>query len=687
MKYVSLVLLGLLMAVLAGCGGGGDGGKGDMITKLEEQVTMLEGQLKATQDTLSTTKGTLSETQDTLSETQDTLKTTQDELTTAEGRLETTQDTLKTTQNDLTTAKNALKTTEADLKATEIELEAVEESLSTAQITLATRNAQLDAEKDKLATAQADLETAEADLDKAETDLATRTTELSAAQAALKTAQENSSATETELTNKLTQAQTDLATAQANLQNAQTNLATATTELTTVKSQLATANTNLTTAQNQVVTLQGQVATLNARVTQLQGQVQQGNQNLQDQLDEAQQAELNARAATYIAAINDGGTARSGVTVTYQRGSTLKINPGGNFVSSSGAPSISGFTPRTYTRQVGVSGKQTVYLYTNIQAAGTRAFWKIHGLEVSNAEDSSDRNPTPTAAAVFIPSSGTTATGVKVSGKFDGVSGTFTCTTATYCVGEKSGITLTNLVGAPVDGVRSFGTNGDWTFKPTSITSGVSQNEDTEHLYFGIWMEEPNVASSAHDYEHITGGSGAKNAAGQTNNAADLMSNLSGTAAFRGGAVGKYVTRNQVGENARIGTFTAAVDFTAVFGDTPTLEGRITNFRDGSQTLTGWNVYLGSSGTENNPVSFSAGTLTETGGAKALIGGVPATGNWGATLHGTSNKDLSDRTKYPLASYPKADLAGIVGYFHATDNATAANARAALAGTFGATPR
>jgi len=113
------------------------------------------------------------------------------------------------------------------------------------------------------------------------------------------------------------------------------------------------------------------------------------------QLTEAQQAELSARASQYIAAINDGGTARSGVTVTYERGSTLKINPGGNFQAGAGAPAISGFTPRTYTRQVG--GKQTLYLYTNIQAPGTRPFWKIHGLEVTDATATAneDRNPTP----------------------------------------------------------------------------------------------------------------------------------------------------------------------------------------------------------------------------------------------------------------------------------------------------
>ena len=254
---------------------------------------------------------------------------------------------------------------------------------------------------------------------------------------------------------------------------------------------------------------------------------------LQSQLSEAQQAELNARATAYIAAINGGGMARDDVTVTYERGSTLMINPDGSFDRGSGGPSISGFTARPYTRQVGVSGEETVYLYTNIQVPGTRAFWKVHGLEVTGAQDDEDQNPTPTAAPRTVMED-MVVTMTTVSGRYAGVSGTFTCDmdctddNVEFVQGES--------------GARKFTAGAAaWDFEPSSITSNVQQMRDTEHLYFGIWVQEPNVASAAHDYEHITGGSPTFTGVGD----------LSGTAQFRGGAIGKYVTRNQVGENAK----------------------------------------------------------------------------------------------------------------------------------------
>ena len=437
-------------------------------------------------------------------------------------------------------------------------------------------------------------------------------------------------------------------------------------------------------AERQVATTEKQ------RRQEAERQAEQQQEQLQQQLTEAEQAALNARALSYIAAIHDGGGAmtRSGVTVTYMRGSTLKINPGGNFETGSGAPAISGFTPRTYTREVGVSGEQTLYHYTNIQAPGTRAFWKLHGLSVDAAQDDSAQNPTPTGTARVVRVGATldydeiATYDISVSGTYDGVSGTYTCTACRINDGgdEDSDITAADfdaddwvtLSGSE----RSFVAGNGWDFKPGSINSGVRQDQDTEYLYFGIWVEEPNLASGAHDYEYITGGSSAFTA----------VDTLMGTAKFSGGAVGKYVTRDQVGDNAKIGTFTAAANFTAVFGTNPTLEGRITDFRNGSEALTGWSVYLGATG--NQPADFPRGVLTNEL-ASARVGGVSATGTWDATLYGTDNPGRgeldTDTTKYPLARYPMADLAGLVGNFHATNNTTAEDATAAVAGAFAAT--
>lgn len=425
-----------------------------------------------------------------------------------------------------------------------------------------------------------------------------------------------------------------------------------------------------------------------------QRQAQQKQQELQEQLTEAQQAELNARASQYITAINTGGTDRTSVTVTHERGSTLKINPGGNFETGSGAPAISGFTPHTYAREVGVSGRQTLYLYTNIQAPGTRAFWKDYGLEVTDAHADEAQKPTPTAAARVVRvgddldySDGATYD-IAVAGTYDGVSGTYTCSACAIIDGDDadSDITAADFNAADwvalASGKRSFVSGNNWNFKPSSITNGVRQMRDNEHLYFGIWTQEPNVVSEAHSYQYIVGGS--SEAQGSVSAQTLTYNNLTGTAKFAGGAVGKYATRNQVGENAVVGTFTAAVNLTANF-DADTLEGRITNFRDGSRALANWNVYLGGSAT--GPVTSFDGSVSDAH-VEASIGGVSATGQWDATLHGKDNPGRTQlatapdaATKYPLDRYPQADLAGIVGNFHASST------NAAIAGAFGATPK
>ena len=693
MKYVSLVLLGLLMAVLAGCGGGGDDG---VARTLEEDLALVQADLEAAQSELATTKADLEAREAELTTAQADLATAQSELAATKETLTTTQETLTTTQTDLVDANADLEdkeaelaTTKADLMTTETELDTAEDQLTTARINLATATA-------NLTNAQANLMTAQADLTTAETDLEEKTTELTTTQAELATAKANLTAEQSDLLeaqaalktaqDALAAETTKLLTAQADLKTAQDTLETVRGTLTTTQSALTTARTRVTTLEGQVTTLQGQVTTLTNRVAALQGQVQTENTNLQNQLSEAEQANVDARAGKYLTAINTGGGARSGVTVTYERGSSLMINPGGNFTTSSGAPSISGFTARTYKRQVGVSGEQTVFLYTNIQAAGGRDFWKIHGLDVTGASGDTAQNPTPRGTPSFItnPEVNADAIGLRVGGTYDGVSGTYTCDDGN-CVGTKTDITLSSFV-ETVDGERSFTTEGTWDFKPSGITSDVRQMRDTEHLYFGIWVEEPNVASNDHDYEYIMGG--GDNAFTEVGRVG-----LPGTASFRGGAVGKYVTRNQVGENARIGSFTAAADFTATFGGSPTLEGRLTNFRDGSQTLSGWSVHLGGGGVgaaTNEPAIFDEGTITAQA-ATALIGGVSANGGWGATLYGNTNHQLDhdptatpnprDLVKYPLARYPVADLAGLVGNFYASSD------NAALAGAFAATPR
>lgn len=463
---------------------------------------------------------------------------------------------------------------------------------------------------------------------------------------------------------------------------------------------LEAANTALNTLRGQLTTAQTELEEETERANQAEQEAQQAQQEAQ-QAEE--QADVNVRASAYLTAISGGGAARGGVTVNYERGSTLRINPGGNFQSGSGAPGISGFTARTYTRKVS-SSEQTVYLYTSIQAPGTRPFWQLHGVnDIAAAQANAAFDPTPTGAARVVRAgsdpidyAADATYDISVSGTYDGVSGTYTCSACQIVDGADDGTDVTVADFDATDwvelanGERSFAAGNVWTFKPGSVNSGVQQDRDNEHLYFGIWVLEPNVASDAHSYQYIFGGMTSVVTA-NASAAGTALANfdaLTGTANFTGGAVGKYVTRNQVGENARIGTFSAAANFTADF-DANTLEGRITSFQGSGQALEGeWSLYLGDvdttvTPTTETPIAFAGGTVAAgTGDVSGVIGGVPVTGNWGATLYGSDNTVIADvdRDDYPIASYPVANLAGIAGNFHA------ASPNAALAGAFGVTP-
>ena len=134
----------------------------------------------------------------------------------------------------------------------------------------------------------------------------------------------------------------------------------------------------------------------------------------------------------------------------------------------------------------------------------------------------------------------------------------------------------------------TFANPGSWTFSPTSPTAGVPLTQDNEFLYFGIWYSTPDLAhlaADSHGFEVIHGGSEPYTA----------LASLSGPYKFSGGAIGKYAIADLPGQKAKIGTFTADATLTAVMGGSPTLAGRITNFRENGTALNGWSVTLGTS--------------------------------------------------------------------------------------------
>ena len=367
--------------------------------------------------------------------------------------------------------------------------------------------------------------------------------------------------------------------------------------------------------------------------------------------------ELTALAATDVAA---------GAGVGHIPGESRTFTRPLNLPAKGSAPNVPGsWSSASYSGPRGNVGTDTVYLYTNIQAPSSKAFWKEHGESVTSLTGAaSGFAETATVAgfgtdrSLYQDSVGSPENRDNVSrgGTYDGYSGTFKC--ATGC-----------NIAAAADGALTF--TGDWTFTAslTARRHSSQAQQDSEFLYFGIWAYEPTDAAGAPDVQWAAGG-----------DADDIanFANLTGTATFTGGAIGKYALAKVAGRAAKTGTFTATASFSATFGGSPTISGRITDFKDGGSDLgSGWHVFLGSSASAAATLAATGATGTTT--THGAIDGDTAEGIWAATLHGSDNADMSAAADYTAAKYPRADVAGVSGWFRAN-----AGTNAAIAGAFGA---
>ena len=353
MKYVSLVLLGLLMAVLAGCGGGGDGGKGDKITELTADLEAALGKLSTTEQTLKTTQGDLTATKGTLSTTRDELKMTKETLSTA-------QETLSTTQGQLTTTQGELKATQGQLSATQGELETTEDSLTTTKDSLTITQGVLETTQDELETTRETLSTTKTQLETAQKDLASKeqalttlliktgvetVTALSAELDRYKTVQNQVDAlltkagveTLTALSARLdtdSDLQRDVqavltATGAASLTALQTAYDKAKQDYTALNAQVkaaltATNSTSLTALQTTVASLRNEVSSLTNRLNEANKKVQDVQDNLAKQVTVA---EANARSFGLLRALQV--ELRSAASDNAQGNTTTQISPGG----------------------------------------------------------------------------------------------------------------------------------------------------------------------------------------------------------------------------------------------------------------------------------------------------------------------------------------------------------------------
>ena len=393
---------------------------------------------------------------------------------------------------------------------------------------------------------------------------------------------------------------------------------------------------------------------------------QQAREEAARRIEEAeQQANTAVRAPLLITELNALAAAdvATGAGVGHMPGESRTFTRPLNLPAKGSAPRVPGsWSSASYSGPRGNVGTDTVYLYTNIQAPGSKAFWKVHGESVgSDATDfAATAKPSSfgTDRSLYQDSNGNPENreNVSRSGTYDGYSGTFKC--ATGC-----------NIAAAADGALTF--TGDWTFTAslTAKRHSSQAEQDTEFLYFGIWAYEPTDAAGTPDFKWAASG-----------DATDIVnfSDLTGTAEFRGGAIGKYALTKVAGRAAKTGTFTATANFSATFGTNPTISGRITDFKEGGSSLgSDWHVFLGSSASAAATLAATGATGTTT--THGAIDGDTAEGIWAATLHGSDNADMNAAADYTAAKYPRADVAGVAGWFRAN-----ASTNAAIAGAFGA---
>ena len=188
---------------------------------------------------------------------------------------------------------------------------------------------------------------------------------------------------------------------------------------------------------------------------------------------------------------------------------------------------------------------------------------------------------------------------VRISGRYDGASGTFEC----------SGTCTITHRGGDV-----YEASSGWTFI-TSASARVSVDDDS-YMYFGWWKRDQKTPRSL-TFATFSGGA---------HEVDDIPNDLTGTATYTGQAAGQYAIYQPAGGESGTGSFTASAELTANFGAADaegTLSGRVTDFSndpDWSLTLMSQGINAGAVERPGDPVanpsvSWTIGTHTETGGA------------------------------------------------------------------------
>ena len=275
--------------------------------------------------------------------------------------------------------------------------------------------------------------------------------------------------------------------------------------------------------------------------------------------------------------VDGHAAAPSGLAFTYTEadGASILGLAAQGYTAGGEPPAIDGWSGLVLQRRDGAdAADQVLYAYSDIGIEGETFYQKYgaglteNALTVSNANlalAASGSFPGATNPPVTFPGGDATAEdegvlAISFAGTFDGVAGTFSCTTANC------------TVTASTTGVLSLATGEILAFTPTDGNAVIAP-VSSDYLYFGYWLHKPDNPGAAHGFSVVSGGSdpfvvrGADDPRTPVNNADDysIVHALAGTARYSGPAAGKWVTRDLENNTAAIGVFTATAAFTADF--------------------------------------------------------------------------------------------------------------------------
>ena len=318
------------------------------------------------------------------------------------------------------------------------------------------------------------------------------------------------------------------------------------------------------------------------------------------------------------------------------------------------APTIQGWSSAGFMR-TDDSGKrpvsEIVVAYTDIEEARdlpwTQTGWgEANGLTVitDGVVTIPTNNPvkeihfTGEILPGLVPPTNTTGTENKVTstepklGTFYGVSGIFSCASATCTVIRSKDGTVTT-------------TDNSITFTPTGpvpVGGRMAKyaKSDSDYTYFGYWMESQTEREGpmSHDIETFHGG---------MEGATTDLSGVRDTASYYGAAAGVYVKKDGADDSLVVtdGKFTAVAELTARFGggaiatdDSFEVEGTISDFMDGTMDLGFADLKLGGKD------AMGGATINQTNGSftGGETDGGGTSGNWTGQFYGNTGTGTTD---------------------------------------------